>query len=205
MRTRRTDSATPLSRAFYERPTLTVAGDLLGKVLVHRTPSGVASGMIVETEAYIGEDDPACHAAPGPTRRNEPLYGPAGFAYVYLNYGIHYLVNAVTEAEGHPAAVLIRALEPVAGIPLMTRRRAADGRHVAQHALCRGPGNLTKALGITLTDNRRDLTSGALTIEDRGWAPGPVSWGPRIGIRVGVERPWRCWVAGHPSVSGTRA
>ena len=104
--------------------------------------------MIVETEAYIGEDDPACHAAPGPTRRNAPLYGPPGVAYVYLNYGIHYLVNAVTEAEGHPAAVLIRALAAA------RRRRAddaggapADGRVDRRRDLCRGPGNLTRALG----------------------------------------------------------
>ena len=108
-----------LPRSFYNRPTLTVAEALIGKVLVHRTPAGAAAGMIVEVEAYIGEDDPACHAARGPTRRNAPLYGPPGLAYVYLNYGIHHLVNAVTEAEGYPAAVLIRALHPVDGIALM--------------------------------------------------------------------------------------
>src|SRR5204863_9292064 len=99
-----------LPRDFYKRPTLEVAEDLLGKVLVHRTPGGTASGMIVEVEAYIGEDDPACHAAPGPTTRNAPLYGEPGLAYVDLNYGSHYLVNAVHEAPGHHAAVLITAL-----------------------------------------------------------------------------------------------
>ena len=194
-----------LLRTFYDRPTLTVAAELLGKVLVHRTPAGVTAGMIVETEAYIGEDDPACHAAPGPTRRNAPLYGPPGMAYVYLNYGIHYLVNAVTEADGHPAAVLIRALSPVDGVLLMQKRRAPDGRHVDAQDLCRGPGNLTKALGITLTDNLLDLTCSQLTIEDRGFVPEEISRGPRIGITVGVENLWRCWVTGHPSVSGPRS
>src|SRR5438128_6435647 len=139
-----------LPRSFYARPTLTVAKELLGKVLVHRTAAGVAAGMIVETEAYIGEDDPACHAAPGPTARNAPLYGVPGIAYVYLNYGIHYLVNAVTEAAGRPAAVLIRALEPLDGEPLMRRRRARgtgrSAREFTTAELCRGPGNLTRAL-----------------------------------------------------------
>ena len=190
-----------LRRGFYARPTLEVAADLIGKILIHDVPAGRTAGRIVEVEAYIGEDDPACHAAPGPTRRNAPLYGPPGFAYVYLNYGIHYLVNAVTEADGHPAAVLIRALAPVDGIRLMEKRRAPDGRHIDSSDLCRGPGNLTRALGITLTENLNDLVSSPLVIEDRGYAPANVSWGPRIGITVGVEKPWRCWITAHPAVS----
>jgi DNA-3-methyladenine glycosylase len=200
-----------LPRSFFCRQTLIVAEELLGMVLVHRSAGGVASGMIVEAEAYIGEDDPACHAAPGPTQRNAPLYGPPGIAYVYLNYGIHCLVNAVTEADGHPAAVLIRALEPVDGIALMAKRRA-PGRTVDRNDLCRGPGNLTRALGITLAENRLDLTRDAdlgqgpsrLSIEDWGFRPHAVSWGPRIGIRVAVDRPWRCWISDHPAVSGRR-
>lgn len=193
-----------LPRSFFDRPTLDVIADLIGKVLVHRSRAGIAAGMIVEAEAYIGEDDPACHAAPGPTKRNEPLYGPPGVAYVYLNYGMHYLVNAVTEAEGAPAAVLIRALAPLDGIPLMQRRRA-NGKPVREADLCRGPGNLTKALGISLKENRLDLTSSRLWIEDRGLAPGRLSWGTRIGINVGTDRPWRCWIAGHASVSGPKS
>ena len=196
--------AKPLSTDFYDRPTLDVTADLIGKVLVHNTRSGVAAGMIVEAEAYIGEDDLACHAAPGRTRRNEPLYGPPGVAYVYLNYGMHYLVNAVTEAKGAPAAVLIRALAPLDGISLMLQRRA-NGKPIHETELCRGPGNLTKALGITLKENRLDLTSSRLWIEDRGLEPGRLSWGTRIGITRGAERPWRCWAKGHASVSGRRA
>jgi DNA-3-methyladenine glycosylase len=196
----RTRLADPLPSAFYHRPTLDVTADLIGKVMAHRTRAGVAAGMIVEAEAYIGEDDPACHAAPGPTKRNAPLYGPPGVAYVYLNYGMHYLVNAVTESEGAPAAVLIRALEPLDGIPLMMKRRA----HGQRIDLCRGPGNLTKALGITLKENRLDLSNSRLWIEDRGLAAGQVRWGTRIGITRGADRPWRCWAAGHECVSGKR-
>src|SRR5690242_19621136 len=154
-----------LSRDFYDRPTLDVARDLLGKVLVHRHRGTITSGAIVEVEAYIGESDPACHAAPGPMRRNAPLYGPPGFAYVYLNYGIHCLVNVVTEAEQAPAAVLIRSLTPVEGIEVMRRRRgramkgrrAIAGRLLAIDELCRGPGNVTMAMGIALAENRLDL------------------------------------------------
>ena len=198
-----------LRRSFYNRPTLDVARDLIGKVLVHETRAGVASGVIVEAEAYIGESDPACHAAPGPTKRNQPLYGPPGIAYVYLNYGIHYLVNAVTEAEGWPAAVLIRALEPKDGIPLMRRRRASGGAKrpadFAVHDLCRGPGNLTKALGIDLRQNLLDLTGSALRIEDQGGAKRPVAWSRRIGINVGVEQEWRVTAPDSAAVSGRKA
>ena len=198
-----------LSRSFYNRPTLDVARDLIGKVLVHRRRGAITSGAIVEVEAYVGEDDPACHAAPGRTRRNEPLYGPPGFAYVYLNYGIHCLVNVVTEADGHPAAVLIRALDPIDGIAVMRRRRAREmkGRRAVRPAafdergLCRGPGNLTMAMGITLEENRLDLLGDRLFVEDRGLRVGPIAWGPRIGIRVGTEHPWRAFVADHPAVS----
>jgi DNA-3-methyladenine glycosylase len=196
-----------LDQSFYARPTLDVARELLGKVLVHRTPAGTTAGRIVEVEAYIGEDDPACHAAPGRTARNAPLYGPPGVAYVYLNYGLHYLVNAVTEADGWPAAVLIRALEPVEGLELMRRRRArAKWRRgkppPADHDLCRGPGNLTAALGITLKQNLLPLTRPPLTIEDRGDRVEEVAWSPRVGIRVGTERLWRCTVPGSSAVSG---
>jgi len=193
-----------LPHSFYARPTLKVAEDLLGKVLVHRMRQGTTSGVIVETEAYIGEDDPACHASFGRTERSDPLFGPPGFAYVYLNYGVHYLMNAVTEADGYPGAVLIRALQPLDGIGLMKKRRAPDGRTIDEHNLCRGPGNLTKALGITIEHNRLDLTSSTLTIEDRGISVGEIATGPRIGIRVAVERPWRYWVEGHRSVSAHR-
>jgi DNA-3-methyladenine glycosylase len=209
MKYRRRDVRRALPRAFYARPTLDVARELIGMVLTHETPAGPASGAIVEVEAYIGESDPACHAAPGPTRRNEPLYGPPGIAYVYLNYGIHYLVNAVTEPEGSPAAVLIRALEPLDGIDLMRRRRArGTGRRpseLEESDLCRGPGNLTRALGIALDQNRLDLTRGPLRIEDRGLASGRrVQWSRRIGINVGVEQEWRVIDAASPAVSGRK-
>ena len=198
-----------LSRDFYSRPTLGVSHEVIGKVLVHESPAGLTSGVIVEVEAYIGEEDPACHAAPGPTARNAPLYGQPGFAYVYLNYGIHNLVNAVTEEEGSPAAILIRALEPLDGEDLMRRRRArGTGRPAAAFdstELCRGPGNLTRALGITLRHNRMDLTASALRIEDRGLPARDVAWSRRIGINVGTEVEWRCAARDSKSVSGGRA
>jgi len=195
-----------LPRSFYARPTLDVAGDLLGRVLVHRAPGGTTSGTIVEVEAYIGEGDPACHAAPGPTRRNEPLYGDPGYAYVYLNYGVHDLFNVVTEPRGRPAAVLVRALEPVDGVALMRARRASRHREIPIHGLCRGPGNLTRAMGITLADNRADLCSGdRLFLEESAAQVARVARSPRIGIATGLERPWRFYVVGSAAVSGKRS
>ena len=198
-----------LPRAFYDRPTLDVARDLLGKVLVHNRRGVVTSGVVIEVEAYIGESDPACHAAPGPTTRNEPLYGEPGFAYVYLNYGIHYLFNVVTEHAGSPAAVLVRALEPLDGVPVMRSRRlrgaASRTTAIRDHDLCRGPGNLTVAMGITLADNRADLAGGRLFLEDRAIEVGEIAWGPRVGISVGTDRRWRAYLAAHPAVSATRS
>ena len=201
-----------LPRAFYARPTLEVAPDLLGKVLVHRTSAGLTSGIIVEVEAYIGELDPACHAAPGPTKRNAPMYGAPGHAYVYLNYGVHYLFNIVTEPKQSPAAVLVRALEPLDGIDLMRRRRmrsrtARRGMpavHIPDHRLCRGPGNVAHAMGITLKDTGTDLVGSELYLDDRGHRIDGISWSPRIGISVGTEHHWRCYAAGHISVSRSR-
>ena len=138
------------------------------------------------------------------------MYGPPGAAYVYFNYGVHWMVNAVTEPEGSPAAVLIRALEPIAGLDLMRARRSARRGDVERPwagndaDLCRGPGNLTRALAITGAQNRAPLDGGPLRIER---APArtvrlPIAWSPRIGIRVGQDKPWRAYVEGHPSVSG---
>ena len=204
-----TAPVTRLPRSFYAGPTLEVLERLIGKVLVHEVPGRRTSGVIIEAEAYIGESDPACHAAAGPTRRNAPLYGPPGHAYVYLNYGLHQLANAVTEPAGRPAAVLIRALEPLEGVDLMRRRRRRARRRpgrrgtrpIASADLCRGPGNLSVALGIGPSQNAVDLTAGGLGIEDHGSSPDRLIWSPRIGIRVGGDRPWRCHWDGHPSVT----
>ena len=189
----------PLPRSFYARPTLEVARDLIGKVLVHVSSAGTTAGTVVEVEAYIGEGDPACHAASGFTSRNALLYGPPGQAYVYLNYGIHYLLNAVTEAEGAPAAVLLRAVEPLQGREVMHQRRAMRF-HGSPNDLCRGPGNLTLAFGISLSHNGCDLTGEQLFLTDGGGTR-PVAWTPRIGIRVGRRHRWRCVASDSPAVS----
>lgn len=201
-----TAAARPLPAAFFARPTLVVAREILGATLVHDLPGGRVSGRIVEVEAYIGESDPGCHAAAGPTPRNAPLYGPPGVAYVYLNYGVHCLLNAVTEDDGRPAALLIRAAEPVDGQALMRRRRglARDGTAALDADLCRGPGNLARAFGVTLAQNRVVLTDGPLAI-CAGAPARAVDWTRRIGLSRGGDRYWRCAVRGSAAVSGSRA
>lgn len=163
-------------------------------MLSHESPEGLTSGVIVETEAYR-PDDPACHAYKGPTMRNRTIFGAPGLAYVYLSYGIHHLINAVCEEEGAGSAVLVRALRPLEGCELMADRR---GRNTH---LCDGPGRLTQALGISLSDDGHHLTGGRLTIS-RGPAPdGEIVSTTRIGITRGTELPWRYLVLGDPDVS----
>jgi DNA-3-methyladenine glycosylase len=185
---------TALDRAFFERPVLEVAPDLLGCTLTHAGSTGV----IVETEAYH-HSEPACHAYVGLTPRTETLFGPPARAYVYRSYGIHALVNAVCEPEGVGAAVLIRALEPLDGVDAMFARR----RVAREVDLCSGPGKLSQALGIDLERNDTDLLTGPLRIGPRPPAWRDVRWiaGPRIGITRAAELPWRFCAVGSPSVS----
>jgi DNA-3-methyladenine glycosylase len=181
---------------------LAVARDLLGRVLVHDTPEGRCAGRIVEVEAYRGAIDPASHAYRGRTPRNAVMFGPPGHAYVYFTYGMHHCLNVVTGPAGLPEAVLLRALEPITGLEQMAARR---GVQVAEQ-LARGPGSLARALGITREHDGMDLVRGPLWIgagmPER--SPWPVARGPRVGIRVATDRPWRFAYAGHPSVSGPR-
>jgi DNA-3-methyladenine glycosylase len=195
-----------LGRDYYDRDTLEVARGLLGCRLVHDGLDGMASGRIVEVEVYQGEDDPACHATAGRTARTAPLYGRPGHAYIYLVYGMYYCLNAVTRAEGLPSAVLIRALEPLDGLDRMRSRRTARTRRrtpVADRDLANGPGKLCDALGLTLENNRLDLTGDTLWIEP-GRPPAEVVWTPRVGIKVGTDRLWRCLDPESPYVSRTR-
>lgn len=187
----------PLERAFYLRSAPTVARDLLGCLLVARHGHMLTAGRIVETEAYLGPEDGASHAAFRPS--SEALfYGPGGFAYVYQAYGLHYCLNAISDRAGRPGCVLIRALEPVEGVAVMAQRRCLPPN---SPRLASGPGNLTRALGITRRDNGADLTAGALVIEPRTTRPRVVS-GPRIGITRAMHLPLRFWIVSSPHVTG---
>jgi DNA-3-methyladenine glycosylase len=183
-----------LRAPFYDRDPRQVAVDLLGCILVHETAEGIASGVIVETEAYRPED-PACHAYRGPTMRNRTIFGRPGLAYVYLSYGVHKLLNVVCEGEGIGSAVLIRALKPLEGLELMHERRKRNTH------LCDGPGRLTQSLGVDLAQDGVDLTDGTLYIVWGDAPEGEVLATTRIGISRGTELPWRYLVEGEKSVS----
>ncbi|HEY7266465.1 MAG TPA: DNA-3-methyladenine glycosylase [Solirubrobacterales bacterium] len=183
-----------MNREFFDRSVHEVARELIGFGL----GIGETAGVIVETEAYEASD-PACHAYVGRTARNEVLFGPPGYAYVYLSYGIHSLLNFVAEPEGSAAAVLIRALEPTDGIELMRERRGQE----PVEALCSGPGKLTEALGVGLSLNGADLLAPPfeLTEPTGAWTDLDVVTGPRIGITKAAELPWRYCVSGSRFVS----
>ncbi|HWD09571.1 MAG TPA: DNA-3-methyladenine glycosylase, partial [Actinomycetota bacterium] len=181
-----------LARSFYERDPLLVAPALLGRTLVHESPDGVVAGRIVEVEAYCGFRDPASHAYRGETRRNAVMFGPGGYLYVYFTYGMHYCANAVCETPGHPGAVLLRAVEPVAGQQLMAARRGVS----APRLLARGPARLAQAFGLDLSHNGVDLVSGAVRIEGEARLAGPVATSPRVGISRAAEEPWRYYEVG---------
>jgi DNA-3-methyladenine glycosylase len=190
----------PLPHAFYERASVEVARDLLGKTLWRRTEAGLTAGIIVETEAYDGANDPASHAWRGRTQRNAVMFGPPGRAYVYFTYGMHYCLNAVTGPVGQASAVLLRAIQPVVGSELMRERR---GTTIPDRDLARGPGRLCQALGITTADDGTDLTGDALWISETVDAPDLlIATTPRIGITRAAELPWRFVVCDNQYISG---
>jgi DNA-3-methyladenine glycosylase len=182
----------PLPRDFYARKTATVAKDLLGRVLVHQHGDIRRAGRIVETEAYVGPHDLACHASKGRTARTEVLFGPPGTAYVYLIYGMYDCFNAVTEPEGHASAVLVRAVSPIEG---------CDGK-------TDGPGKLCRAMHITRTHNRLDLTGAHLFVEEGTPVTArKIERGPRIGVDYAgdwAHEPLRFWIRGDAHVSRKR-
>ena len=187
--------STVLGRDFYDRPAVEVARDCLGKILVH----GKTAGRIVETEAYLGVDDRAAHAWRGMTDRTRVIFGPPGYAYVYFIYGMYECLNFVAEPEGQAGCVLIRALEPIAGIATMRRRRPAAKR---LEDLASGPGKLTLAMGITRKQNGADLTRSALQVRDvRAGPPIEVTVTPRVGIKHCADWPLRFLIAGNRFVS----
>ncbi len=188
----------PLGSSFYARPTSEVARRLLGHILVSLVGGRRTAGRIVETEAYVGPHDPACHAYGGRrTRRTEGLYGAPGTAYIYFTYGMHWCLNAVTEAEGYPAAVLIRALEPIAGIETMRRRRGG----VPDHELCSGPAKLCEALGVSGRLNGAPLQRGPLRVLRAAPRRRRIVITPRIGLTRARDWPLRYALADSPWAS----
>lgn len=187
-----------LPRSFYSQTTLTLAQVLLGKYLCRKWRGSYLVGRIVETEAYIGEDDPACHAAHGKTNRNAVMYGPPGFAYIYFIYGMYHCLNVVTGQEGFPAAILIRALEPILGVSrMMVSRKTRNVRN-----LTNGPGKLCQAFHLDRKQNGVDLCANELFIADgETIRRGQIESSERIGINVGMNHPWRFFVRDSSFVS----
>lgn len=189
-----------LPRAFYQQSTIDVAKQLLGKYLVRQHAEGLTVGRIVETEAYVGPQDLACHASKGRTARTEVMFGPAGHAYVYFIYGFYYMLNLVTERQDHPAAVLIRAAEPVTGLDLMKARRRLE----KLRDLASGPGKLCQAFAIDRSLNGADLCDGILYIEDHGEPQPKFQATPRIGVDYAgkwKDKRYRFFVRGSDFVS----
>jgi DNA-3-methyladenine glycosylase len=191
-----------VKRSFFDRSPLDVAPELLNKLLV----AGSTSGRIVEVEAYLGSGDPASHAYRGPTLRNAVMFGPPGRLYVYRSYGIHWCANAVCGPAGVGEAVLIRALAPVEGLEDMRSRRSTGQLHaVRDRDLCRGPGRLCQALGITVAHNGADLVGGDLgvrVVDDGVAPPATPAVSGRIGLTKGAASPWRFFLPGSRHVSG---
>lgn len=186
-----------LKREFYNRHTLKVARDLLGKFLVVNKNGSKLSGKIVETEAYRGLYDPASHAYGGITPRNKIMFGEPGYAYVYFTYGMYYCLNVITERKGFPAGVLIRALEPRDGIEIMKKRKKKE----KIDDLTSGPGKLCQALGIDKSLYGADLISNTIYLEDRGEKAGKIDSTNRIGIDEGKEKKWRFYIKDNRFVS----
>ncbi|ANT65705.1 DNA-3-methyladenine glycosylase [Prosthecochloris sp. CIB 2401] len=189
---------------FFRHPTLLMAEKLLGMVLVHKTPGGeLLKGKIVETEAYLAAGDRACHAYRGMTQRNRPMFASPGTVYIYFTYGNHYLMNIVTEPEGTAGAVLLRALEPLEGIPVMERNRGSKSGTI----LTNGPGKLTQAMSIGPELNSSSLLHSHQLYIEEGDTPLPEEIGTseRIGITQSTELPWRKYISSSPYVSGKAA
>jgi DNA-3-methyladenine glycosylase len=187
------DERSRLSGEAYE-----VAPMLLGWIISHRSDAGTVTVALTEVEAYAGESDPASHAYRGRSPRNSVMFGPAGFLYCYFTYGMHWCCNVVTGPDGKASAVLLRAGRVVEGVDLARTRR---GERVSELSLARGPANLAQALGLGREQNGADLLSGGTVSLSPGSVSGQVSSGPRVGISVAHETPWRFWLTGEPSVS----
>lgn len=204
-------AAKPLSRRFFNRDPVTVARELLGKLLIRREGRRLLAGRIVENEAYLGQEDPAAHAYNGRTARNSVLFGPPGHAYVYFIYGNHYCLNVSCMPEGYGEGVLFRAMQPVFGLQHMALARDVDlvssPRASQLRMISSGPGRMSEALGITrVRDNDRDLTSprSGLWLADDGFVPRQIIATPRIGISKAADRLLRFAIAGNLYVSGRR-